>query len=100
PAGSLQKLELEVDPRTPLAIGESRPYKVWGVPKDGSPRRDLTPHAGGQGGAQVRVAPESNAGADIVAHAPPAVIAKALGAFSMQAEYQNLKSESIRLEIQ
>jgi uncharacterized protein YjdB len=75
------RLEIEVDNK-PLAVNESRPYKLWGYPENGGGRQDLTNAltlAGDPAAPRIGLRPSDG----IAEHQPPRVIGKAPGEFEM-----------------
>lgn len=82
PVASLfARLEIEVDTK-PLAVNESRPYKLWGYPEHGGDRQDLTNAitlVGEHASPRIGLRP----GDGIAEHQPPRVIGKAPGEFEM-----------------
>lgn len=102
PPAQIESLELEVE-RRQMTVGERRPYILWGVLRGGGPKRDLTlqvrtSDGESAGNPVLRMSPK---GTDtrIIAHEPAALLAKAPGQFTMQAEYGPTKSRPVDLEI-
>jgi len=101
-AGKFDRLEIEIDQK-PLAVGQRRPYRLWGHPLGGGPKQDLTnsvtTEAGETGKFRValRAAPGSNG--EVAAHEPPMVIGKSPGNCHMAAMQGELRSEVVELEV-
>ena len=97
------RLELEVE-TTPLQVGESRPYRLWGHPRDGSVRQDLTASvsdkAGESGVPHVQLAVTlPNPGTQVAVHEPPAAIARQPGQFTLQGSLGSLHTKAVTLEV-
>ncbi len=100
-ASRFASLEIEVDDK-PLAVSESRPYKLWGYPEGGGDRQDLTNSislASTPGGPKVALRPEQG----VAEHLPPRVIGSAPGPFELVAGLtqgpSTAKSQSVSLEV-
>ncbi|MBS0205939.1 MAG: hypothetical protein JSS49_23815 [Planctomycetes bacterium] len=96
-------LELDVE-QTPLLVGESRPYKLWGHPRDGSARQDLTSFISDKAGESgvPHVALEvtlPNPGTQVAVHSAPAVIGKQPGQFTLQGRLGTLQTKTVTLDV-
>ena len=97
------RLELDVE-TTPLQVGESRPYKLWGHPRDGSARQDLTASvsdkAGEPGVPHVKLAVTlPNPGTQVAVHEVPAAIGKQPGQFTLQGSLGTLLTKTVTLNV-
>lgn len=104
-ATTFDRLELEIE-RRPLAVGEARPYQVWGYPPGGGARQDLTGRVtvdrDSQEGVRVLAFEPGRAQDDtpLVAHNPPTIVGKRPGRFKLAAARgPELRSEVIDLEV-
>jgi uncharacterized protein YjdB len=101
-ASSFARLELDID-RSPLVVGQSRPYRVWGYPGDGQPRQDLTwlivSAEEGNGAPLVRL--RTTAGEDpVLEHQAPAVIGRRPGRAIIAAGFPGgVRTDAIELEV-
>ena len=105
PPRELERVELEIDRRT-LCVGESCSYRVWGYPRGGGPRHDLTsqavahPAAAAQSSPQVAIRVLEPSDGDIVSHSPPEVVARSVGKFQLVASLPpDLLSDIVDVEI-
>ena len=97
------QLELEVE-TTPLQVGESRPYKLWGHPRDGSLRQDLTASvsdkAGEPGIPHVKLTVTlPNPGTQVAVHEAPAATGKQPGQFTLQGSLGTLLTKAVTLDV-
>jgi len=104
PIAKFERLELEIAQRR-MTVGEQRSYKIWGYPRGGGARQDLTRlvsmdlSAGDQPSLQLKTL-EPNSEAHIVEHRPGSIIGKQAGRFNAQARLgDDLKSEQVTLDI-
>jgi hypothetical protein len=95
------RLEIDIDPK-PLTVGEKRPYKLWGYPRGGGTRQDLT---NGMLDSSVPIKPvvALRPESGIAEHQPPIVIAKQPGSIEMIAQVGQgnsaVKSNRVKLEV-
>jgi len=116
PISTPARLEIEID-RRPMSVGESRSYRLLGIPAGGGPPQDVTGLVHRQDPAPrepyARVVtldvPDFKAD-DLVTHSPPTLVARAPGRFRLSATYHPnrdtedpgsgyLESAAIELEI-
>jgi hypothetical protein len=98
--------ELELDLSTdPLAVGETRNYRVWGHPASGGPRQDLTlliqddPNHATRPHIRFNVT-EPNAEANVAAHNSPNIVGRSSGKISVQAAIGNrLESRAVEVPV-
>lgn len=104
PVAEFARLELEVA-RGRMGVGENRAYKVWGHPRGGGARQDLTrlvtdDKSNTTQPNLVLQTVEPNPGTQVVAHRPGSFSGQQPGKFSAQARIgQNLTSETAVIEV-
>ena len=88
-AADFDRLELGVN-TSPIGVGESRGYNIWGYPRGGGPRQDLTRLITTDRNHATRpyirfnvIEPDANA--DVATHASPNIIGRNPGTVSIQA---------------
>ncbi|MFM9966149.1 MAG: Ig domain-containing protein [Planctomycetaceae bacterium] len=106
-AAEFDRLELELS-RESLKVGESRTYRLWGSPRGGGARQDLTGQlADEKAEKSVTSRPRiqwqtlaPNPDAPVVTHRPGAFVGQQPGRFRVQAMLgERLTSESIELDV-
>jgi hypothetical protein len=96
-ANGFQRLEVDVN-TGPLAVSESRPYRVFGYPADGA-RQDLTGNfmepAAGTDAGEIIITPEGN----VVEHTAPTFVGRTAGTVTVVAKLGELESEPVTLVV-
>lgn len=104
PATDFEKLELDVD-RNSIAVGESRPFRLWGYPRGGGARQDLTSRIANDNSDPTQpmislevLKPDVNATVAVVQ--PGHLVGRQPGRFSAQARLGNrLATEPIEFDV-
>lgn len=103
PVADFERLELDVT-KGRIAVGEVRPYKLWGYPRGGGTRQDLTrlvtddQSSTTQPRLRLQML-EPNSGTQVVAHRPGAFSGQQPGRFSAQAQLGKLTSDTVTLDV-
>jgi hypothetical protein len=104
PIAKFERLELEVAQRR-MTVGEQRSYKLWGYPRGGGARQDLTrlvteDSSRADSPYVILQTVEPNAEAQVADHQPGALTGRQPGRFNIQARLgEDLKSEQVTLDV-
>lgn len=92
---------LEIETK-PLTLGETRPYKVWGVPRGGGARQDLTNSVRDDNSnikPRIHLVPATG----VLEHQSPAVVGKAAGTAELEVQIDQgmrvVRGKRVKLEV-
>ena len=104
PLAEFERLELDVA-RKRIGVGEARGYKLWGYPRGGGARQDLTrlvtdDETSTKLPRMTLQMLKPNPGTQVAAHKPGSFVGRQAGRFSVQARLgEKLASETVPLEV-
>jgi hypothetical protein len=108
-ANRFQSIVLELS-EAPMSVGETRAYKLWGIPTGGGTRQDLTDRVTtdlkdiSMPRIAIKQTPESkesgeNGSDTVVKHQPPTIVATSPGNFQIIAAIGTIKSQPLKITV-
>lgn len=108
-ANRFQSIVLELS-EAPMSVGETRAYKLWGIPPGGGTRQDLTDRVttdlkdNSMPRIAIKQTPESkvsggNGSDTVVKHQPPTIVATSPGNFQIIAAIGTIKSQPLKITV-